>query len=62
MMWYRPTVKGDAPASRSFHSATLVGSKLYVFGGSNDSQYFNDLFIFDARTLSLLISHARKQT
>ncbi len=51
MMWYRPTVKGDAPASRSFHSATLVGSKLYVFGGSNDSQYFNDLFIFDARTL-----------
>jgi hypothetical protein len=50
MMWYRPTVKGDAPELRSFHTTTRVGTKLYLFGGSHELQYFNDMYIFDART------------
>ena len=50
MTWYRLTVKGEGPTPRCFHTTTLVGSKLYVFGGSSDAHYFNDLFVFDART------------
>ncbi|XP_045622747.1 host cell factor 2 isoform X2 [Procambarus clarkii] len=33
MNWERPTVSGVHPLPRSLHSATLLGNKMYVFGG-----------------------------
>lgn len=33
MNWERPTVGGVHPLPRSLHSATLLGSRMFVFGG-----------------------------
>lgn len=33
MKWENPTLKGPIPLPRSLHTATLIGSKMYVFGG-----------------------------
>ncbi|XP_064081748.1 host cell factor 2-like isoform X5 [Macrobrachium nipponense] len=33
MTWERPTVSGAHPLPRSLHSATLLGNKMFVFGG-----------------------------
>jgi len=39
--WSFPTIKNESPVGRSLHSATLIGSKMIVFGGwegSTDSE------------------------
>lgn len=33
MSWNKPTVNGSPPLPRSLHSATLIGSRMFVFGG-----------------------------
>ncbi|KAB7506202.1 Host cell factor 1 [Armadillidium nasatum] len=33
MTWEKPCVGGSHPLPRSLHSATLIGNKMYVFGG-----------------------------
>jgi len=33
MTWSHPTIVGPGPLPRSLHSATLIGNKIYVFGG-----------------------------
>ncbi|CAL8114878.1 unnamed protein product [Orchesella dallaii] len=33
LMWCKPEVGGSTPSPRSLHTATLVGEKMYVFGG-----------------------------
>lgn len=33
MVWTRPQALGPAPLPRSLHSSTLLGSRMYVFGG-----------------------------
>ncbi|XP_034252090.1 host cell factor 1-like isoform X4 [Thrips palmi] len=33
MHWHKPTVHGIAPLPRSLHSATLIGHRMFVFGG-----------------------------
>ena len=41
-------VKGPGPCARYYHTVTLVGSKLFVFGGQNDAgTCFNDMWAFD---------------
>jgi len=48
MLWLQGPEGGGAPTARYGHSANLVGgSKMYVFGGTNGAQYFNDLYILD---------------
>jgi N-acetylneuraminic acid mutarotase len=29
------------------HTATLVGTKMYVFGGTGGSTYYNELYAYD---------------
>ena len=41
--WYKPHVSGLPPTSREMHTATLVESKVYVFGGWK-GDYLNDLY------------------
>lgn len=45
---------------RAGHSATLVGSKIYVFGGRNGNIFHNDVWAFDTDTeqWQLLQAHA----
>ncbi|KAK3913653.1 Host cell factor 1 [Frankliniella fusca] len=33
MRWHKPNVHGVAPLPRSLHSATLIGHRMFVFGG-----------------------------
>ncbi|KAH8858979.1 Host cell factor 1 [Schistosoma japonicum] len=33
MTWIKPIVSGDLPAPRSLHSATVIGNRMFVFGG-----------------------------
>ncbi len=41
------SVSGLGPAGRAGHTATAVGRKLYIHGGSCRHEYFNDLFVLD---------------
>ena len=48
MLWLQGPEGGGAPTARYGHTANLVGgSKMYVFGGTNGSTYYNDLYILD---------------
>lgn len=33
MTWVKPPMFGQTPLPRSLHSSTLIGNKMYVFGG-----------------------------
>ncbi|CAH8472274.1 unnamed protein product [Schistosoma turkestanicum] len=33
MTWIKPVISGDLPAPRSLHSATVIGNRMFVFGG-----------------------------
>ena len=58
------TVNGDskiiepssnAPSPRMNHGATLVGNKIFVWGGKDAENHFNDLFSFDTSSSSLSV-------
>lgn len=61
--WKCPSVRGEGPEAREGHSATLVGKRLFVFGGcgksseSNDEIYYNDLYILNTGTVLIGIFH-----
>nr|XP_003214418.2 PREDICTED: uncharacterized protein LOC100555045 [Anolis carolinensis] len=46
-IWYQPIVEGEKPLPRFGHSATLLRSKLVIFGGQRTSTYLNDTHILD---------------
>jgi N-acetylneuraminic acid mutarotase len=53
MYWSNPETTGDVPTPRRAHSCTLVeGRYLYVFGGGDGPNYFNDLHILNTDTLT----------
>jgi len=53
MTWYQGPQGGGGPLARYNHSATLVGgSKMFVFGGWNGHQYFNDLHVLDLEMMA----------
>mmetsp|Transcript_2559 Transcript_2559/g.6944 ORF Transcript_2559/g.6944 Transcript_2559/m.6944 type:complete len:697 (-) Transcript_2559:392-2482(-) len=41
------TVHGRGPGRRAGHTATAVGRKIYIFGGSCGSDYLNDFYVLD---------------
>lgn len=48
MSWHYPTnVAGTAPPARAYHTACLVGRKLFIFGGRAGNRYFNDVYVLD---------------
>eukprot|EP00741_Cyanophora_paradoxa_P009104 tig00000145_g8816.t1 len=52
LTWSLPTgVGGAPPTGRYGHTATLVGNKIVIFGGSGDAVY-NDLHVLDLRRMA----------
>jgi Galactose oxidase, central domain len=45
--WTRIVVNGPGPGSRYYHTMTLVGSKLFAFGGRITKRRFNDIWALD---------------
>lgn len=48
MYWSRAPVSGVPHPSLRAHTATLIGSNIYVFGGCDSKTCFRDLYVFDA--------------
>lgn len=59
--WKCPNIRGEGPEPREGHSATLVGKRLFVFGGCgkssdiNDEIYYNDLYILNTGTILFMV-------
>ncbi|WAQ83086.1 hypothetical protein PtA15_3A453 [Puccinia triticina] len=50
--WTRVKVSGPCPEGRYGHSAAILGSKFYIFGGQTDNgRFMNDLWSFDLHKL-----------
>lgn len=51
MRWEEIETKGNGnggkPIARGYHSMNLVGSKLVVFGGSDGTECFSDVWVLD---------------
>jgi hypothetical protein len=46
-VWTRIVINGPGPGGRHYHTMTLVGSKLFIFGGESAQRYFNDIWALD---------------
>ena len=53
MTWYQGPDGAGAPTGRYGHTANLVeGTKMYIFGGWNGKDYFNDLYVLDLEVMA----------
>lgn len=53
MTWYQGPEGAGAPLARFGHTSNLVhGTKMFVFGGWNGKEYFNDLHILDLEIMA----------
>jgi len=51
LRWERLKIASPPPA-RAGHSASIVGDKMIIFGGSQRSDRLNDIWVFDINTLT----------
>jgi hypothetical protein len=49
-VWSKLPVQGTLPLARHGHSVSVIGTKMYVFGGQHVGRYLNDLVAFDIKT------------
>ena len=49
--WFKLESKGDAPKPRSGHKSVYFDDKLYVMGGWNAAETFDDVHILDMQTM-----------
>jgi len=48
VLWYSMPCSGDIPAARYGHSAQIVGSRMFIFGGKGaNGAMFKDVFFLD---------------
>lgn len=49
-------MQGPRPSGRCGHTLTVLGTKIFLFGGEADGNYFNDLWVFDFDNGKLLLA------
>ena len=47
LTWHKMTCTGDIPAGRYGHSAHIVGSRMFIFGGKGKHGLLNDVMFLD---------------
>jgi N-acetylneuraminic acid mutarotase len=52
MTWIQPRVSGVAPLARNAQTMTVVGTKLFLFGGHSGNKHLRDLHILDTETMT----------
>ena len=52
MTWYQGPECGNAPSGRLNHSASLIRTKMFIFGGWNKESLFNDLYVLDLAAMA----------
>lgn len=53
MTWLQGPEGIGSPSARYGHSAVLVNeTKIFIFGGTNGREYFNDLFVLDLEVMA----------
>jgi hypothetical protein len=57
--WETPEVSGNLPGARDGHSACIVGSYMYIFGGFEEviDQFSCDVHCLDLRTMRWSFIH-----
>src|SRR4051794_33268319 len=45
--WVPATWTGPVPAPRYGHSASVIGGRVFIFGGTTKSSFLNDLFVLE---------------
>ena len=45
--WEEKKAQGTLPPPMYSHSASLIGNKLFVFGGTDGSKYYNHVYVLD---------------
>ena len=52
-LWSRPKVSGDIPGARDGHSACVINSCMYIFGGYEEEtdQFSQDVHMLNLKTL-----------
>jgi N-acetylneuraminic acid mutarotase len=49
---WRKIVADKTPLARSYHAATVLGTKMYIFAGCGNKSRYNDLYSYDVETNS----------
>lgn len=52
MTWLQPRVSGAVPQARNAQTVTVVGTKLFLFGGHSGNKHLRDLHVLDSETLT----------
>ena len=57
LQWFKCEQEGDVPSGRDSHSAQVLNSQVYIFGGQDANEnLLNDFFV-----VSLVQSHQKKK-
>ncbi|KAG5460637.1 MAG: hypothetical protein BJ554DRAFT_7287 [Olpidium bornovanus] len=51
--WRKPVLIGNLPVGRTRHTASVVGTRMYIFGGLTENYYLNDMVILDTANCML---------
>jgi N-acetylneuraminic acid mutarotase len=51
LTWHEWRTRGDVPPRKGYHSASLVGDRMVVYGGSDGHASFADVHVLNLRTL-----------
>ncbi|RYG45647.1 hypothetical protein EON67_10380 [archaeon] len=57
LRWTQPVVAGTLPSARACHTTTLLGRKVYLFGGFDGAKCFNSLDVLDLDSLTWFNPH-----